>query len=100
VILRRRPLSLHPQPPPTLVPQVVDTLRRAGFAVCGVYCLDATFVTDAAKLIAGNLAALAAMMHLELPHINVGARGGSGGGVVVRGLSTPATARRGLACRC
>jgi hypothetical protein len=84
-----------------LVPQVVDTLRRAGFAVCGVYCLDATFVTDAAKLIAGNLAALAAMMHLELPHINVGARRGvGGGGVVMRGLSTPATARRGRACRC
>lgn len=46
-------------------------LHSAGFAVVGVYCLDALFVGDAAKLIAGNLAALAAMVHLELPHINV-----------------------------
>ena len=46
-------------------------MHSAGFAVVGVYCLDALFVGDAAKLIAGNLAALAAMVHLELPHINV-----------------------------
>lgn len=46
-------------------------LRRTGFNVCGVYLLDATFVTDAAKLISGNLMALAAMVHLELPHVNV-----------------------------
>lgn len=36
-----------------------------------MYCLDALFVSDASKLIAGNLTALAAMVHLELPHINV-----------------------------
>ena len=29
------------------------------------------FVTDAAKLLSGNLAALSAMVHLELPHVNV-----------------------------
>ncbi|RYG56444.1 hypothetical protein EON66_02890 [archaeon] len=51
--------------------QVVNALRAAGFAVCGVYLIDALFITDASKFIAGNLAALAAMMHLELPHLNV-----------------------------
>ena len=54
--------------------RVAQTLAAAGFSLCAVYLLDATFVTDAAKLIAGNLTALAAMVHLELPHINV--RGG------------------------
>lgn len=39
--------------------------------MCVVYCVDSLFVTDAAKLIAGNLTALAAMVHLELPHINL-----------------------------
>jgi GPN-loop GTPase len=43
----------------------------AGFNVAGVYTMDATFTTDAAKLLSGNLAALSAMMHLELPHVNV-----------------------------
>ena len=46
-------------------------LSSAGFAVCGVYLVDSIFVTDASKLIAGNLMALSAMVHLELPHINV-----------------------------
>jgi hypothetical protein len=51
--------------------RVADALKAYGFNVCAVYCLDALFVTDAAKLIAGNLTALAAMTHLELPHINI-----------------------------
>ena len=51
--------------------RLANVLQASGFNVCGVYCLDALFVTDASKLIAGNLAALAAMVHLELPHINV-----------------------------
>lgn len=36
-----------------------------------MYCVDSLFVTDASRLIAGNLTALSAMVHLELPHINV-----------------------------
>jgi GPN-loop GTPase len=51
--------------------KVAQALVAADFNLCAVYLLDATFVTDAAKLISGNLAALAAMVHLELPHINV-----------------------------
>jgi GPN-loop GTPase len=50
---------------------VARVFRDAGFAVCGVYCVDALFLTDASKFIAGNLLALAAMVHLELPHVNV-----------------------------
>ncbi|KAA0148200.1 hypothetical protein FNF27_03144 [Cafeteria roenbergensis] len=51
--------------------RVVDVLRSEGFNVAGVYTIDAMFVTDAAKLLSGNLAALSAMVHLELPHVNV-----------------------------
>jgi hypothetical protein len=51
--------------------------------------LDASFVTDAAKLIAGNLTALACMVHLELPHINA-----SIGTVKLKLLSETCTACR------
>lgn len=36
--------------------------------------IDATFVADASKLLSGTLMALAAMMHIEVPHINVRGR--------------------------
>ena len=53
------------------------------FRVVGVYLMDALFVTDAAKLLAGNLAALSAMINLEAPHVNVSAA------VVCRHTATP-----------
>ncbi len=33
--------------------------------------MDAMFITDAGKLLSGCLTALTAMVHLEVPHINV-----------------------------
>lgn len=52
---------------------LADYLRAQGWSVAAVYCLDATFFAggDAAKFIAGALQALAAMVRLELPHVNV-----------------------------
>ncbi|PNW83992.1 hypothetical protein CHLRE_04g212650v5 [Chlamydomonas reinhardtii] len=49
----------------------VDFLKNDGWNVCVVYCLDAHFITDIAKFMAGALQALAAMVKLELPHVNV-----------------------------
>ncbi|EFJ47752.1 hypothetical protein VOLCADRAFT_81366 [Volvox carteri f. nagariensis] len=49
----------------------VDFLKNDGWSVCVVYCLDAHFVTDVAKFMAGALQALAAMVKLELPHVNI-----------------------------
>jgi GTPase SAR1 family protein len=50
----------------------VDTLRDLDFYVAGVYCIDSTFVTsEPAKFLAGSFAALSAMIHLELSHVNV-----------------------------
>ena len=54
-----------------VLPRILNTLRRAGWAVATAWLLDATFATDAAKLTAGRVAALAAMIHLECPHVNI-----------------------------
>jgi len=50
---------------------IVDMLQNNDFRVAGVYCLDINFIEDGPKYIAGGLAALTAMINLELPHINV-----------------------------
>ncbi|KIY94452.1 hypothetical protein MNEG_13509 [Monoraphidium neglectum] len=50
---------------------LVDFLKADGWSVCAVYCLDCHFITEAPKYIAGAMQALAAMVKLELPHINL-----------------------------
>ncbi|KAI8589407.1 GPN-loop GTPase [Geranomyces variabilis] len=55
----------------TIIPQLVSTLHRLDYKVCGVYLLDATFVDSAPKFFAGVLSAMSAMVQLEIPHINV-----------------------------
>ena len=49
----------------------VHYLRDKGWSVCAVYLLDAQFVTDPTKFISGCMTCLAAMVQLELPHVNV-----------------------------
>merc|ERR1712093_46458 len=50
----------------------VDMLQQSlDFRVAGVYCIDVNFIEDAPKFLCGALAALSAMVNLELPHINV-----------------------------
>lgn len=51
--------------------QIVKKLQNEGFMVCGVYLIDALSCTDAAKLMAGTLMAMSAMINLEIPHVNV-----------------------------
>lgn len=55
----------------TVMREIVDLLQNMDFRVAGVYCLDINFIEDAPKFLAGGLAALTAMVNLELPHINV-----------------------------
>lgn len=51
---------------------LLDVLQgQLDVRVCGVYCIDINFLEDAPKFLSGALAALTAMVHLELPHINV-----------------------------
>lgn len=49
----------------------VNYLKREGWQVVAVYCLDSQFADEVPKYIAGCLSALSAMVQLELPHVNV-----------------------------
>ena len=51
--------------------RLLDNFKYWGYTVCGVYALDATFMSDPAKFISGTLLSLSAMVQLELPHVNV-----------------------------
>jgi len=50
---------------------LVNFLQNKDFRVCGVFLLDSHFLVDTAKYFSGSLAALSAMVTLEIPHINV-----------------------------
>lgn len=53
--------------------RIIDQMRLWGFesSMVGVFCVDATFLTDTAKFLSGSLLSLSAMIALELPHVNV-----------------------------
>ncbi|XP_064620478.1 GPN-loop GTPase 3-like [Lineus longissimus] len=51
--------------------QFVDQLQRWDFRVCGVFLIDSQFLVQSSKLVSGILAALSAMVNLEIPHVNV-----------------------------
>jgi hypothetical protein len=54
-----------------VMPKLVQELRRWGYTMCAVYLVDSQFITDSAKFISALLLCLSAMIHLELPHLNV-----------------------------
>jgi len=51
--------------------KVQEELARFGYQTCAVYLIDSLVVSDASRFIAGTLMCLAAMVNLELPHINL-----------------------------
>lgn len=51
--------------------KLVDVLQSWDFRVCGVFLIDSQFMVDCAKFFSGTLAALSAMVNLEIPHVNV-----------------------------
>ncbi|KAK9838282.1 hypothetical protein WJX81_002246 [Elliptochloris bilobata] len=55
----------------TVFRSFVEYLRRDGWSIAAVYCIDCQFVAEPAKFVAGALQATAAMVQLELPHLNV-----------------------------
>lgn len=59
----------------TVMRELVDMLHGLDFRVAGVYCIDINFIEDMPKFLAGGLAALGAMINLELPHVNVLTKG-------------------------
>lgn len=50
---------------------ITNALVQDGYRVCAVYLLDAQFVAEPAKFVAGTLAVLSAMVLLEIPHVTV-----------------------------
>ena len=54
-----------------IVRRFVDLLQSWNFRVCGVFLIDSHFMVDGAKFISGAMAALSAMVNLEIPHVNV-----------------------------
>uniref|UniRef100_A0A8D2NBX8 GPN-loop GTPase 3 n=1 Tax=Zonotrichia albicollis TaxID=44394 RepID=A0A8D2NBX8_ZONAL len=51
--------------------QLVEQLQQWEFRVCGVFLVDSQFMVESFKFISGILAALSAMISLEIPQINV-----------------------------
>eukprot|EP00386_Alphamonas_edax_P002046 GDKI01006144.1.p1 GENE.GDKI01006144.1~~GDKI01006144.1.p1 ORF type:complete len:273 (-),score=65.40 GDKI01006144.1:18-836(-) len=50
---------------------IIDTIQGWDIRLCGVCCIDVSFITDSSKFLSGSLMALSAMVQLELPHVNV-----------------------------
>ncbi|KAK7685055.1 hypothetical protein QCA50_011892 [Cerrena zonata] len=53
------------------VKNIVAKLEKSGFRLAAVHLCDAHYVTDASKYISVLMLSLRAMLHLELPHVNV-----------------------------
>ncbi|ODV97922.1 hypothetical protein PACTADRAFT_47755 [Pachysolen tannophilus NRRL Y-2460] len=55
-----------------VLPMLVKHLQQhLNFSLCACYLLEAPFITDRSKFFSGALSAMSAMVHLELPHINI-----------------------------
>ncbi|EGD72601.1 MinD type ATPase [Salpingoeca rosetta] len=54
-----------------LMTRLTNHLQTLGFRLVVVYLLDSQFMCDPAKFFSGAIAALSAMLQLELPHVNV-----------------------------
>ncbi|KAF8500481.1 hypothetical protein F5888DRAFT_1610054 [Russula emetica] len=51
--------------------RIIEKLGKSEFRLAAVHLCDSHYVTDAAKYVSVLLLSLRAMLHLELPHINV-----------------------------
>ncbi|KAJ8384924.1 hypothetical protein AAFF_G00197320 [Aldrovandia affinis] len=51
--------------------QLVEQLQQWEFRVCGVFLVDSQFMVETFKFISGVMAALSAMITLEIPQVNI-----------------------------
>lgn len=51
--------------------QLVEQLQQWEFRVCGVFLVDAQFMVETFKFVSGVMAALSAMVTLEIPQVNI-----------------------------
>ncbi|XP_055963164.1 GPN-loop GTPase 3-like [Sorex fumeus] len=62
-------IELHIHLP--VMKQLVQQLEQWVFRVCGVFLLDSQFMAESFKFVSGILAALNAMVSLEIPQVNI-----------------------------
>ncbi|XP_014210951.1 GPN-loop GTPase 3 [Copidosoma floridanum] len=55
----------------TVMKDLITALQDSNFHLCVVFLVDSQFLVDASKFLSGTMAALTAMINLELPHVNV-----------------------------
>jgi GTPase SAR1 family protein len=55
----------------TYMKRILNLFQQKGYNVCCLYLLESAFLHDATKYFAGVLNAMAAMIQLEVPHINI-----------------------------
>lgn len=55
----------------TVMKQLISTLQTLNFHLCVVFIIDSQFIVNSSKFLSGTMAALTAMINLELPHVNV-----------------------------
>jgi len=51
--------------------KLISELTNLGYKLCALYLLDSQFLSDSGKFLSGSLQCLSAMIHLELPHVNI-----------------------------
>lgn len=54
-----------------IMKRITNYLKKRGFSICSVFCLDCTFLQEQSKFISGNVLSLATMIQMELPHLTV-----------------------------
>lgn len=55
----------------TVVRHLITMLQNLNFRVCAIFLIDSQFMVDGPKFLSGTMAALSAMINLELPHVNI-----------------------------
>ena len=51
--------------------KITNYLKKNGFSIVSIFCLDCTFLQEQSKFISGNVLSLATMIQMELPHLTV-----------------------------
>ena len=54
-----------------IMKKITNYLKKNGFSIVSIFCLDCTFLQEQSKFISGNLLSLATMIQVSLPHITV-----------------------------
>lgn len=50
---------------------IMNFLKKSGFSICSIFCLDSTFLQEQSKFVSGNVLSLATMVQMELPHLTI-----------------------------